>query len=494
MRDWRLWGILVVALAARAALLRSAFAVNNSYLARPHPEQPVAGSFTADSGAYWVLAWALREGHFAYGVPEVFRTPGYSAFIAAIIVAMQRGLSDPSAAPVLTEAVISAQMLIDLHLVFLTYLLGRWVLSHRVGLMAAFFQATSPLAVAAPCRFLSDSLFAFLLTAAVLLFVRHAKTSGWWSLLASAAVLGIACYVRPIGLPMAGIFALALLVERARLLRRAANAAAFAAILAVLIAPWVARNIAVADFYGFSSVQAEGMYFYDAAETLAVKEGRSVDEVRDELRQSASFFPKPSGLFRTQGARVRLMQRRAWEIFRENPGTFLWVHLRGTVAFWLPGATEVLEIAGATSGQKGTLEVLHRQGLAAAARHYFGGEAGAMWAAVGMSGITLLRYAGLVLLGVSWLRGRLRRKSAAGDPQSAILSSPASLLILFVGLIVVSWLLPGPAAHPRFRVPVEPLLSIAAAAGWLGSFGRKQIGCRVTGTVQTSVTFRPRGD
>jgi hypothetical protein len=33
-------------------------------------------------------------------------------------------------------------------------------------------------------------------------------------------------------------------------------------------------------------------------------------------------------------------------------------------------------------------------------------------------------------------------------------------------LVLLAFLLPGPAAHPRFRVPVEPILSVAAAAGW----------------------------
>jgi len=31
-----------------------------------------------------------------------------------------------------------------------------------------------------------------------------------------------------------------------------------------------------------------------------------------------------------------------------------------------------------------------------------------------------------------------------------------------------AWLLPGPVNNPRFRVPVEPILSVWAATGWVG--------------------------
>ncbi len=37
---------------------------------------------------------------------------------------------------------------------------------------------------------------------------------------------------------------------------------------------------------------------------------------------------------------------------------------------------------------------------------------------------------------------------------------------LLAAVVVVSSLLGGPASTPRFRVPVEPLLSMAAAGGW----------------------------
>jgi hypothetical protein len=154
------------------------------------------------------------------------------------------------------------------------------------------------------------------------------------------------------------------------------------------------------------------------------------------------------------GVGAAFRRRRALEIIGEHPWLYARIHLAGCLAFWLPGATEVLEVAGYTTGGKGTLAVLHTKGLSAAMEHYFGGDRSAMWLAGAMALVLLVKYFGVAACLVAKCRPRM---SAAG---------------WLLGLIVlVSFLLPGPAAHPRFRVPVEPILSIAAAVGWCALIG-----------------------
>ena len=91
-------------------------------------------------------------------------------------------------------------------------------------------------------------------------------------------------------------------------------------------------------------------------------------------------------------------------------------------------------------------------------QHYFGRQMEAVAPVIPMLLIFLLKGVGvLASLGglFQWKRsGQARlRLSAVG---------------WWLGLIVmVSALLGGPASTPRFRVPVEPLLSIGAAAGLL---------------------------
>jgi len=567
MKDIRLLGILFLALAVRTAMLFSVFA-------------DVRRAQTPDSLDYLALAWTMsdldRYAHrispqpfeqigvpftnsVSYGgnQPEIFRTPGYPALLAGAdrlepgFAGMEMGrlfrpwLSEP---PASLKIVLAFQLLLDLHLVLLTFFLGRSLAGHGAGLLAALFQAVSPLAAAASCRILTDGIFAFMLTAAVLLLLRHFRTGGWWLLLSAGLVMGAACYVRPVGLAFSAVMALVILFSRRStgvprgtgvprstgvphgtgvprstgilpvsstgilpvssmavpalpgkdkttggtpveltaetavllmgepegpgtpMLRRSARprrlirTAAFACIVIACIAPWVFRNATVADYWGFSSFATESMYWYSAAEIEARQQNKPVGEIRKQFEDAESRLyatrwdnyvsgqaPDTSSVFDTPGGLARWRWDKAREIILAHPWEFLDIHLRGDLAFWLPDATEALEVLGYTSGGKGTLDVLHRQGLIAAAKHYFGDNTTAMALAGAMVVLLLIRYAGIVLCGL-W---RLRPHMSAGG-------------WLCLLLVLTAWLLPGPANHPRFRVPVEPILSAVAAMGWLG--------------------------
>jgi len=85
-----------------------------------------------------------------------------------------------------------------------------------------------------------------------------------------------------------------------------------------------------------------------------------------------------------------------------------------------------------------------------------------------MVAVLLIRYLGVLLCGLWRLRPRM---TVAGW--------------LCVLLVLAAFLLPGPANHPRFRVPVEPILSAAAAIGYVGLIERRRRRCdeRRTATV-----------
>jgi len=124
------------------------------------------------------------------------------------------------------------------------------------------------------------------------------------------------------------------------------------------------------------------------------------------------------------------------------------LHLRGCLGTYLPGAPSLLEVMGLTVGQRGTSDVLHKQGLLAATRHYFADNITAMVLAVPM----------VLLLAVKYL--------AAGTCliRKARLRMPAEAWLILL-IVIVSTLMPGPFGLPRYRVPFEPLLSVTAAAG-----------------------------
>jgi hypothetical protein len=501
MKKSHLIFVLLLALAVRAQL----------FLAGTKNQ---SGFFTRDSESYLVLAEAIRFGReFApdysdRNPPEIFRTPGYPAFIAAdesAFLAVDR-LWDHRPAQDYFDAfllsVIASQVVIDVLLVGLTCWLGAKLVGAGVGLLAGLLQALSPLAIGASCRYLSDSLYAFVFTAAILFMVAHLQRGRWWSLLAAALALGAACYVRPVAQTLAPVFALVLLffrsprfpADRVRplgatttspcqdpavvggcgqqrrnarhpILRRCMTALLFLVIFGACIAPWIVRNGVRADYWSFSSVFGDTLYGFAAKEVAQVADPEAAARLAGQDSYHRGILDAPPGNSPAReaspGVLARWRQKEALAIISAHPWTYAQLHAKGCLAFWLPG-TDALEIVGLTTGNRGTLDVLHKDGLWAATKHYFGDDWKAIALAVPIAIFTLVQYLGGILC-VWWgLRGRFR---------AHVRIAPAVWLLVLI--VIVSCLVSGTTGTPRFRVPVEPILNVAAAAGIVGLFRRK---------------------
>ncbi|RPI61827.1 MAG: hypothetical protein EHM48_05025 [Planctomycetaceae bacterium] len=486
MKSGWLWIILATALAVRLALLGAAW---------DKPTQMM----TDDSQGYVQLAKTLRDDgtftrHTTISVvsapmqicsswdhknPEIFRTPGYPVFLIPYVPS---GMENDNGDYLSLKTAVVVQICLDVLLVFLTYHLGRVLVSHRVGLLASALQAISPVVVASSCRILSDSLYALLLTLAIVLLVRHFRkgrgydgsasrepvvggTDGqyfvmdnshngqgrfeWWSLGLAAIVMVAACYVRPVGLAMMALVIFILVLSRMKFRRLAV----FVGIVILGITPWIIRNSVVADYRGFSSFATDSIYMYSVPKTLEYVERHKGSWTAHQFAEVNWYNPYWDSEVPNRQGREDI----AVGIVKSYPIAFTIVHLKGDVAFWLPGAPDVLEVAGMTTGGKGTLEVLQTQGLAAAVKNYFGDNTTALMLALPMVAILMIKYLGVL---VCLKRARLHMR-----PE----------IWLMVLIVVASALLPGPANHPRFRVPVEPILNIAAAvgfamlAGWLAA-------------------------
>ncbi len=290
-KTW-LWIIIAAALALRAALFTAAW-------------QDRTRTFTPDSESYWSLSESIaHQANFSHdGETEVFRTPGYPAFLAPAY------LVDPNYG---WRLALGLQVLLDVLLVYITFLLASELLNKQAAIVAMMLQAISPLAMAASCRILSDSLFALLLTLAILLTLRHLKTDHWWLLASAAAVMAAACYVRPIGLVLSIVFVLVLLFGR-RSLRRAAL---FAGIVGVCIAPWIMRNAIHADYVGFSSFATDSLYRYTAPEILSRVDGISPTEAAKKL-ESESLKQHEKSKNQSVGSGVRYRRDLAVGIIRQ---------------------------------------------------------------------------------------------------------------------------------------------------------------------------------
>ena len=312
------------------------------------------------------------------------------------------------------------------------------------------------MAVAACCRVLTETPYTLLFVASLWAIVHHLRTGSWRSLILSAILIAAACYIRPSGIAMAVLYALAVLFSRSprslpggvlqRVGLRVLRPVAFSAVVAAALAPWVVRNAVRADYAGFSSFATDSMFRYHAACVHAsgpddMEDNRGVlEDLEDELT--------PKGA--TVGKKVRIRAAIARSVIARDPTGVARAHLKGTVGFWLPGAGDVLELAGYVEGQRGTLAVLNAEGLAPAVRHYFHGRTDAMMLAIPLGLVFLVKMFGVAICAVAKVRLRM--------------SADRWLL---VGIVLVSALAGGMASTPRFRVPVVPILSVAAAGGWM---------------------------
>ena len=413
--------ILIMALALRLGLLAIAW---NS------PEQLT----TPDSRGYVELSDSMANdvSFQREGEGEIFRTPGYPAFL---IIGALFGDS-------WWRVTSIVQIAADVLLVYLTYLLAVMLCGRAAGLWAAVFQAVAAVAVVSSVRVLSDGLFALMLTMTVLLLVHHFKAGTWWSLLGAACAAGLSCYLRPTGTVLCAIVTIVLLF-RAKRFRRTA---AFAGIALAIVGPWIIRNHVVADFRGFSSFAGDSLYYDGASKVIAEVDGISAGDARTLMRQIDAQHDDDE--YRTPGQAARDRQREAIKIVRENPGIYARIHLKGAAGCFLPGASDALEVMGVTTGQRGTIDVLHSRGLWAAVKHYFAGKLWAIWLCVPLLAILLIKYVAVAICCV----GRLRFGMEA---------SYWLMLLTAIAFVLIT----GPAGHPRYRVAIEPLLSIAAGAG-----------------------------
>jgi hypothetical protein len=149
---------------------------------------------------------------------------------------------------------------------------------------------------------------------------------------------------------------------------------------------------------------------------------------------------------------VRIQKEMGFDIIRAHPATFVRMHLTTSLASLLPASTSLLEIFGITTGNRGTLSVLQSEGLWAAVAYYFGSNMAAL--ALMMPELLLMSIRNLLCL--AWVLSQLWLRKLAWPPAAW----------LIVATVLAFLLVPGPAAVPRFRIPVEPLLNLAAGAGF----------------------------
>lgn len=280
---------------------------------------------------------------------------------------------------------------------------------------------------------LSETIFAFFLTAAVWAVIKD-------RFIFSGFCLSLATLCRPIGLFLFILFAAYMLWKRKKIWL----VVAFVICANVFQGIWITRNYVKYGHCFYTTIGNYSLLFYKAGSYLSWKNNVPFDEMR---RQLTGKLPETIDPFEKAKAANRLGRKILLDNFL---GFCLWTP-RNLIYFFMPDINPLLERLKITSGNRGTLDVLRRQGPWAAFKHYFADNYTAMV-------ITLVYMGFFALLWLAIAVGGIR---LVVEKHYEIFICTALLCGYFMVLPVgnLDW---------RFRIPVMPILFIMAVYGIRG--------------------------
>ncbi len=406
-------------------------------------------AFFPDSAGYERLGIGLLQGTAyswtANDDTELFRPPGYPAFIAlgygllgrnaGSLALLQLGLGGP--------------------IIFLLYHLGLRLHSPRAGLVAAGLYALDPFSTLWGLAILSETLFTALVVVGLYGLVRwQLERQVAWLVLAGLAG-GVSALVRPIGLLLLPLWALIVFLAgrglklSARSLSSHAavkNTLAFGVAFLLVVMPWSVRNKLVWDVFGVSSVAARNLEHYLAPATIAERDGVSIEVAR------GSLIP-PTGLSRAS--------RTAWftGVIWSNPWHYAKAHLKGTLQS-IAGIEYIgwFELIGRPAERPGLLMALQAGDPGEIVRRLAGSLADQPAVAAALV-LSLLYQLFLYIAALLGFRRLYRRQPWT----VALLVATGAILIL----------VPGVVGESRFRVPVQPILALMAGVGLVPTESRQ---------------------
>lgn len=448
-RPGRLVAVLLVGVALRVGLACWVGATNPETLLQP------------DSTGYHQLGLnLLRHGAFSRspGPPfelEVFRTPGYPAFLALLYLLFGTG----------PLPVVLAQALLAGLTGLLAFLVGRRLFSAETGTLAALLSGADMAGIASANAVMSEVLFGLLLVLSVWLVLRGLARRPGGSELLAGFVLAVAAFVRPLGYYLVPLVGLGLLLREVvvrNLLRGLARAGLFLLVPVVLFGAWQGFRLARTGSARFSQIECLNMLWYHGCGALSLVYHRPIHDLQIELGLDArtgrfdrwfELHPEVRGMSLTQVSERWF--REGWRLVRQYPLQTVLVHLRGLfVSLFDPGAFPLARMAGAEDPDSGRAvhEVLQLSPFSLLSYLWRGhrlllclSTAGVLW---------------LVLIYVGFAAGVARRR-------------PGFAMLLVLGVVAYCLVVAsGCEAGARFRVPVFPFIAVVAAEGWRRILGR----------------------
>jgi 4-amino-4-deoxy-L-arabinose transferase-like glycosyltransferase len=235
-------------------------------------------ALNSDSEGYLQIAENLNEyGSFSESpepplIPNSFRTPLYSTFIAGIL-ALGAG----------KIGVIIIQIILASLTSVLIYMLGIKFLSYKVALLAAILFAIEPYSIFISGIMLTETLFTFLLVLSIYLFTKNSNFKNELLLKGGAGiVLGLTTLTRPLTIfliPLGFLIIILMKWRKFRIQLTVLLAIVFLSGSLLTLVPWMIRNNNTFGTYELSSNGPHNALFWNISAHQALNTGESQDKI-----------------------------------------------------------------------------------------------------------------------------------------------------------------------------------------------------------------------
>ncbi|MCQ2378445.1 MAG: glycosyltransferase family 39 protein [Victivallaceae bacterium] len=436
MKDRALFWLLAAAFVLRAGISFPAlFSGDLSRWLRP------------DSALY-LEGMRQLAGNGVYRVAE--RAPGFAAFSAGIWKA------SGSLVPVALALIFVGTAT----LVFV-YLAAREYGSREEALAATGLGAFHITLIANTPLMLSDTLFGFFAAAEFFFTLAFWSRKRFRDAAFAGVAGGIGALIRPINAPHFVVLAL-LFAATPGATRKKRGIAVLLALgfFASASAPWMYRNFRCGTGFAVDA-NTGAMLHQNGAMLQAEIRHTSFEEEKRRLlaMESAAFADREK--FPDAASREKFRMACYGKMIARHPFVALKQQFFNAPVL-LPDAPTALELLGVTRPGRGTMDVLARDGLFAAVRHYFHGRT--VMALLPLAPFVLTAFAVLFYAAKHLVRLFLRRTGSRRD------------ILLFGGFALYYLWLPGAITAPRYQIPALPILLCFAAAGLLRAGEKKRRG------------------
>ncbi|HJO94625.1 MAG TPA: hypothetical protein QF753_14600 [Victivallales bacterium] len=399
-----------------------------------------------DSYDYIRLAKGLLFKHI-YGTaihPEIFRVPGYPVIISFFILIFKNGF---------LISLLIFQAFIDSLTCLLVYKLSNLIFKYdKISILAGIFQVISILSIVYCSKILSETIFTFMIIFTLFILQRlinklkcNRENIRYISVIILSLFSAVLCYLRAIFLPLSIFLIIVIFIYNKKIIL---------SLIAIIVlfcclGGWYIRNYEIVNYFGFSSVPSINIYRYNACALEAEKNKIAYDTQQKIIDDKLSNYS-------SQAQKARFSKEKGFQIIKENPILYLYLHFKGDIKVLFPSIGELYKIFGYEVGSRGTLSVVNTKGLFAGIKHYFSDNFFLLLYALPLIIFILLKYL-VFLFAFIYL---IFKKS----------NTERLIHIIYLIIILYFILVPGPVATPRFRVPVEPLINIYAAFGFVMIF------------------------